>query len=146
MAPKGKSVASMIICKCASQASSRFRNQATFTIAAAGSSASMRHTDRMQRVSFRWLEQQFDVDHFNMINVDTVEQAASIFTKPFVDRPKRSNALLRLINHFGYAGSVVTAAVQDADGVSGVTHDRQPALPAKGHSQAVESFATERLK
>ena len=120
-------------------------NQATITITAAGSSASMRHTDRTQRISFRWLKQQFEVGHFNMINVDTTEQAADIFTKPFVDKPKWTNAL-RLINHFGYADSVAAAAVQDLDEVSGETHDRQHALPAKVHNQAVEDFATDRKK
>ena len=120
-------------------------NQATITITATGSSASMRHTDRTQRISFRWLKQQFEVGHFNMINVDTTEQAADIFTKPFVDKPKWTNAL-RLINHFGYADSVAAAAVQDLDEVSGETHDRQHALPAKVHNQAVEDFATDRKK
>ena len=94
-------------------------NQATIIITATGSSASMRHTDRTQRISFRWLKQQFEVGHFNMINVDTGEQAADIFTvftKPFVDKPKWTNAL-RLINHFGYADSVAAAAVQDLDEV-----------------------------
>ena len=83
-------------------------NQATITITAAGSSASMCRTDRTQRISFRWLKQQFEVGHFNMVNVDTGEQAADIFTKPFVDKPKWSNAL-RLSNHFGYADPVAAA-------------------------------------
>ena len=121
-------------------------NQATITITATGSSASMRHTDRTQRISFRWLKQQFEVGHFNMINVDTGEQAADIFTKPFVDKPKWTNAL-RLISHFGYADSVAAAAaVQELDEVSGETHDRQDAVPAKAHNQAVEDLAADRMR
>ena len=120
-------------------------NQATITITATGSSASMKHTDRTQRISFRWLKQQFEVGHFNMINVDTGEQAADIFTKPFVDTPKWTNAL-RLISHFGYADSVVAAAVQDLDEVSGETHGRQHTTPAKTNNQAVEGLAADRLK
>ena len=118
-------------------------NQATVTITAAGSSASMRRADRTQRISFRWLKQQFEVGHFNMSNADTGEQAADIFTvltKPFVDKPQWTNAL-RLINHFGYADSVAAAAVQDLDEVSGETHDRQHAMPAKTSNQPVEGLA-----
>ena len=80
-----------------------------------------------------------------MITAGANEQAADIFIKPFVDKPKRSNAL-RLINHFGYAGSFVAVAIQDEDEVSGETHDRQPALPAKSLNQAVDSFVDDRLK
>ena len=57
-----------------------------------------------------------------MITVNTGEQAADIFTKPFVGKPNWSNAL-RLISHLGYADTVAAAAVQDLDEVSGETHD-----------------------
>ena len=147
--PQGKSVANVDHLRV--HLSNKFKvqvledNQATITLTATGSSAAMRHTDRTQRISFRWLKQQFEVGHFNMINVDTGEQAADIFTKPFVDKPKWSNAL-RLINHFGYDKSVAAAALQDDDEVSGETHDRQPATPAKAKTDLVESFAKDRLQ
>ena len=62
-----------------------------------------------------------------------------------MDKPKWSNAL-RLINHFGYDKSVAAAALQDVDKVSGETHDRQPAAPAKANAELVESFAADRLQ
>ena len=81
--PQGKSVANVDHLR--AHISNKFKvqvledNQATITITATGSSASMRHTDRTQRISFRCLKQHFEVGHFNMINVDTGEQAADIF-------------------------------------------------------------------
>ena len=44
-------------------------NQATITILTTGESQSMRHTDRTQRVSFGWLQQQFQSDQFDLVNV-----------------------------------------------------------------------------
>ena len=73
-------------------------NQATITIILKGDSEKLRHTDKTQRISFAWLRQQFERGLFNMINVDTKEQVADIFTKPFADRTKWLHAL-RLINH-----------------------------------------------
>ena len=73
-------------------------NQATMTIITKGDSEKMRHTDRTQRISFGWLKQQFERGLFNMINVDTDEQVADIFTKPFSDKTKWNRALA-LINH-----------------------------------------------
>ena len=73
-------------------------NQATITIILKGDSEKLRHTDKTQRISFAWLRQQFERGLFNMINVDTKEQVADIFTKPFADRAKWLRAL-RLINH-----------------------------------------------
>ena len=73
-------------------------NQATITILLTGSSNTMRHTERTQKVSFAWLRQQFEFGNFLMLNADTREQVADIFTKPFTDRPKWQHAL-RLIAH-----------------------------------------------
>ena len=73
-------------------------NQATITIVTKGDSEKMRHTDRTQNISFGWLKQQFEVKHFNMVNVDTSEQVADVFTKPFAEKAKWLHAL-RLINH-----------------------------------------------
>ena len=73
-------------------------NQATITIILKGDSEKMRHTDRTQRISFGWLEQQFERKLFNMINVGTKEQGADIFTKPFADKSKWDHAM-KLINH-----------------------------------------------
>ena len=58
-------------------------NQATITILSNGSSVNMRHADRTQRVSFRWLKETFDSDQFDLINVNTLHQAADVLTKPF---------------------------------------------------------------
>ena len=63
----------------------------------------MRHTDRTQNISFGWLKQQFEVKRFNMVNVDTAEQVADLFTKPFAEKPKWLHAL-RLINHIDSPG------------------------------------------
>ena len=73
-------------------------NQATITIILKGDSEKLRHTDRTQRLSFAWMQQQFEKGHFGMINVNTKEQVADIFTKPFAERGKWEHAL-RLINH-----------------------------------------------
>ena len=73
-------------------------NQATITIVNKGDSEKMRHTDRTQNISFGWLKQQFEAEHFDMVNVDTLEQVADIFTKPFAEKTKWLHAL-RLINH-----------------------------------------------
>ena len=78
-------------------------NQATITIVTKGDSEKMRHTDRTQNISFGWLKQQFEVKHFNMVNVDTSEQVADVFTKPFAEKAKWLHAL-RLINHVDCPG------------------------------------------
>ena len=56
-------------------------NQATITILLTGSSNTMRHTERAQKVSFAWLRQQFEFGHFLTLNADTREQVADIPTK-----------------------------------------------------------------
>eukprot|EP00439_Symbiodinium_sp_Y106_P003807 s9334_g1.t1 len=63
-------------------------NQATITIVNKGDSEKMRHTDRTQNISFGWLKQEFEAEHFDMVNVDTLEQVADIFTKPFAEKTK----------------------------------------------------------
>ena len=68
-------------------------NQATIVILLKGDSEKLRHTDRTQRISFAWLKQQFEREFFDLINVDTSEQVADIFTKPFADRSKWEHAL-----------------------------------------------------
>ena len=78
-------------------------NQATITSVTKGDSEKMRHTDRTQNISFGWLKQQFEVKHFNMVNVDTSEQVADVFTKPFAEKAKWLDAL-RLINHIDCLG------------------------------------------
>ena len=78
-------------------------NQATITIVTKGDSEKMRHTDRTQNISFGWLKQQFEVKRFNMVNVDTSEQVADVFTKPFAEKAKWLHAL-RLINHIDCPG------------------------------------------
>ena len=71
-------------------------NQATITMTTKGDSEKMRHTDRTQRISFRWLKQQFERGLFIVINVGTDEQVADIFifTRPFADKTKWNKARL----------------------------------------------------
>ena len=96
-AANGKSVANLNSLNC--HLSPKFQvqlmedNQATVTILLKGDSEKLRHTDKPQRISFAWLEQQFERGLFNMINVDTKEQVADIFTKLFADRAKWEHAL-----------------------------------------------------
>ena len=76
-------------------------NQATITILTNGESQSMRHTDRTQRVSFGWLQQQFKDDQFDLVNVSTSYQVADLLTKPFTSPAKRQHAidLLGLVDY-----------------------------------------------
>ena len=67
-------------------------SQATIAILLTGSSNTMRHTERTQKVSFAWLRQQFEFGNFLMLNADAREQVADIFTKPFTDRSKWQHA------------------------------------------------------
>ena len=71
-------------------------NQATITILLTGSSNTMRRTACTQKVCFAWLRQQFEFGSFLILNADTREQVADIFTKPFTDCSKWQHAL-RLI-------------------------------------------------
>ena len=68
-------------------------NQATITILQQGHSQKLRHTDRTQRISFRWLQEQFVNRQFELINVDTTLQAADILTKAFDSTPVWHHAL-----------------------------------------------------
>ena len=71
-------------------------NQATITVVATGNSQSMRHANRTQRISFRWLKQQFERGQFDLLNVGTLYQVADILTKAFSSPSKWFHAL-RLI-------------------------------------------------
>ena len=68
-------------------------NQATITILQQGHSQKLRHTDRTQRISFRWLQEQFVNRQVELINVDTTLQAADILTKAFDSTPVWHHAL-----------------------------------------------------
>ena len=68
-------------------------NQATIAILQQGHSQKLRHTARTQRISFRWLQEQFVNRQFELINVDTTLQAAHILTKAFDSTPVRHHAL-----------------------------------------------------
>ena len=76
-------------------------NQATITILTTGESQSMRHTDRTQRVSFGWLQQQFQSDQFDLVNMSTSYQVADLLTKPFTSPAKWQHAidLLGLVDY-----------------------------------------------
>ena len=71
-------------------------NQATITVRSTGNSQSMRHANRTQRISFRWLKQQFERGQFDLLNVGTLFQVADILTKAFPSPSMWSHAL-RLI-------------------------------------------------
>ena len=58
-------------------------NQATITVMSTGSSASMRHMNKTQNISFKWLKQQFECKQFDLLNVGTNFQVADILTKAF---------------------------------------------------------------
>ena len=71
-------------------------NHATNTILSNGNSVNMRHADRTQRVSFSWLKETFDSDQFELINVNTLHQAADVLTEPFTSLQKWDSALYML--------------------------------------------------
>ena len=116
-------------------------NQATITIVNKGDSEKMRHTDRTQNISFGWLKQQFEAEHFDMVNVDTLEQVADIFTKPFAEKTKWLHAL-RLINH-NLCSDVAQNGGQDSD-----SHlVAKPTIAAAGHGRpSLESVAQDLLR
>jgi len=58
-------------------------NQATITVMSTGSSASMRHMNKTQNISFKWLKQQFECKQFDLLNVGTNFQVADVLTKAF---------------------------------------------------------------
>eukprot|EP00439_Symbiodinium_sp_Y106_P009882 s13037_g1.t1 len=116
-------------------------NQATITIVNKGDSEKMRHTDRTQNISFGWLKQQFEAEHFDMVNVDTLEQVADIFTKPFAEKTKWLHAL-RLINH-NLCSDVAQKVGKDSD-----SHlVAKPTIAAAGHGRpSLESIAQDLLR
>lgn len=68
-------------------------NQATITVCSTGSSPAMRHVNKTQNVSFKWLKQQFERNQFELINVGTDWQVADILTKAFTSPTKWQHAL-----------------------------------------------------
>ena len=81
-------------------------NQATIIVMSTGNSQSMRYANRTQRVSFRWLKQQFERGQFDLLNVGTLYQVADILTKVFPSPSEWLHAL-RLI---GIGAPLVNAA------------------------------------
>lgn len=53
----------------------------------------MRHTDRSQRVSFGWLQQQFQPEQFDLVSGSTSYQVADLLTKPFTSPAKWQHAI-----------------------------------------------------
>ena len=101
----------------------------------------MRHTDRTQNISFGWLKQQFEAEHFDMVNVDTLEQVADIFTKHFAEKTKWLHAL-RLINH-NLCSGVAQKGGKDSD-----SHlVAKPTIAAAGHGRpSLERVAQDLLR
>ena len=112
-------------------------NQATIAILLTGSS-NTRRTERTQKVSFAWLRQQFEFGNFLMLNADTREQVADIFTKPFTDRSKWQHALRLIARNDAFHTSKV------ARGNPKPTENA--ATPAKESSPASEELANSLLK
>ena len=92
-------------------------NQATITILSKGDSAQMRHTDRTQRISFGWLKEQFDSSQFDLINVNTLFQAADILTKPLTS-PTKWQAATTMLNMTQYTPPKQKSAVAPSRGES----------------------------
>ena len=63
-------------------------NQATIRILENGKSPTFRHTDKTQRVSLSWLEEQFKRRWYKLVHGPSMLQAADIFTKQFVSAEK----------------------------------------------------------
>ena len=106
-------------------------NQATITILLTRSSNTMRHTERTQKVSFAWPRQQFELGNFLMLNADTREQVADIFTKPFTDRSKWQHALRLIVHNDDFHTSKVGATL---------SQQRTPLPRQKNHLRQVKSW------
>ena len=104
-------------------------NQATITVCQSGSSASMRHTNKTQNISFKWIRQQFEKDQFDLLNVGTLHQVADILTKPFPE-PKKWEHALRLIG--------IGAAK-----VPGCRSEARPSVATVGHQGGVQRLLIE---
>ena len=113
-------------------------NQATIIIFLIGSSSTMRHTERTQKVSFAWLRQQFEFGNFLMLNADTREYMADIFIKTFIDRSKWQHALRLIARNDAFRTSKV------ARGNPKPTENA--ATPAKESTPASEELANSLLK
>ena len=99
-------------------------NPATITVCQSGSSASMRHTNKTQNISFKWIKQQFEKEQFDMLNVGTNFQVADVFRKPFPE-PKKWEHALRLI---GIGATKIPRCRQKASPVvsaAGITGDHK---------------------
>ena len=108
-------------------------NQATITILSTGHSQSMRHANRTQCVSFRWLKQQFECGQFELVNVKTDFQVADILTKPFTSPAKWEHAL-RLI---GIGPSLVQSTGRSEARASAPANVLSEGIDQKGDSSPV---------
>ena len=109
-------------------------NQATITILKSGNSSSMKHVNRTQNVSFKWLKQQFEREQFDLVNVGTLYQTADILTKAFTNAAKWEHALRligigqKLADSPVQAGAptrtVVSKVLQQGGVAHAKTHDR----------------------
>ena len=104
-------------------------NQATITVCQSGSSASMRHTNKTQNISFKWIKQQFEKEQFDLLNVGTLHQVADILTKPFPE-PKKWEHALRLIGI-------------GATKVPGCRSEARPSVATVGHQGGIQRLLIE---
>ena len=105
-------------------------NQATITVCQSGSSASMRHTNKTQNISFKRIKQQFEKDQCDLLNVGTLHQvAADIFTKPFPE-PKKWEHAVRLIGI-------------GATKVPGCRSEARPSVATVGHQGGIQRLLIE---
>ena len=122
-------------------------NQASITLMLSGEAGNIRYTDRTQRVSFSWLKQQFERGLFKLLNVDTTEQVADVFTKPFTDRGKWRHAL-KLIAHTGdlALGKTATGNRKPESGAKDPPKvDEPPAKPSVPALEHPETIAEDLL-
>ena len=65
-------------------------NESTIAIIRSGKNPTMRHIQRTHDVSVKWLSDQFKIlkHRLKLINCDTNEQSADIFTKAFDNKDK----------------------------------------------------------
>ena len=78
-------------------------NESTIQVIKTGKNPTMRHIGRTHDVSVKWLHDQFlsKKHRLRLVNCDTEEQSADVFTKAFEDRVKWQHAC-RLIGFGGF--------------------------------------------
>eukprot|EP00969_Alexandrium_andersonii_P011699 510059-Alexandrium_andersonii.AAC.1 len=61
-------------------------NQACIQVPTSGQNPTMRRLEQTHAASAKWLHEQCTAGRFGIEKVESAQQAADIFTKPFVDK------------------------------------------------------------